>query len=87
MLILFHPVDPVSGKCSVEGDNSESLIDIDTSEVLFNGRVIQELDIFGVAMTHGRSNARAGSLRVALSYSYSETRCTRAKLPGERFSG
>ena len=49
ILVPFHPIDPKSGKCRINGDTSESLIDIDTSEVLFNGRVIQELDIFGIA--------------------------------------
>ena len=49
VLLPFHPVDPANGRCRINGDRSESLIDIDTSEVLFNGRVIQELDIFGIA--------------------------------------
>ena len=45
----FHPIDSVSSACRINGDTSESLIGIDTSEVLFNGRIIEELDIFGVA--------------------------------------
>ena len=49
VLLPFHPVDPANGRCRINGDRSESLIDIDTTEVLFNGRVIQELDIFGIA--------------------------------------